>query len=119
MGYLDDLGFLHIVGREKNMILFGAVNIFPEEIETVLMAHPDVEEVAVVGVSDPYWGQIPIAVIKGNAPKKELKKLCRENLSIYKQPREWYFVDMLPHTTSGKIARVQTRQLIENEVESN
>jgi long-chain acyl-CoA synthetase len=119
MGYLDDLGFLHIVGREKNMILFGAVNIFPEEIETVLMAHPDVEEVAVIGVSDPYWGQIPIAVIKGKAPKKELKKLCRENLSIYKQPRKWYFVDMLPHTTSGKIARVQTQQLIESEVESN
>ena len=77
------------------------------------------EEAAVVGMNDPYWGQIPVAVIKGHASKKELKKLCMENLSSYKLPRKWFFVEEMPHTTSGKIARMQVQQLIETEVIRN
>ena len=113
MGYLDENGFLYVIGREKNMILSGGVNLFPEEIEAVLSQHPAVEEVAVVGLEDSYWGQIPVALIKGNAPKKELKRLCRDKLSVYKIPRKWFFVDELPYTTSGKIARRQVQQFIE------
>ncbi|MFC5589676.1 AMP-binding protein [Sporosarcina soli] len=115
MGYLDENGFLYVIGREKNMILSGGVNLFPEEIEAVLSQHPAVEEVAVVGLEDSYWGQIPVALIKGSAPKKELKRLCREKLSVYKIPRKWFFVDELPYTTSGKIARRQVQQFIEVE----
>jgi long-chain acyl-CoA synthetase len=116
LGYLDENGFLYIVGREKNMILYGGVNIFPEEIEAVLMEHPHVEEAAVIGASDPYWGQVPVAVIKGKASRIDLKKQCKEKLSAYKLPRKWYFVDEIPHTTSGKIARMRVKELIENEV---
>ncbi|MCG7337556.1 AMP-binding protein [Sporosarcina sp. ACRSM] len=116
MGYLDENGFLYVIGREKNMILSGGVNLFPEEIEAVLLQHPAVKEVAVVGLEDSYWGQIPIALIKGSAPKKELKRLCREKLSAYKIPRKWFFIDELPYTTSGKIARSQVQQFIEAEV---
>jgi len=119
MGYLDEDGYLYIVGREKNMILYGGVNVFPEEIETVLLKHLDVEEAAVVGMTDPYWGQIPVAVIKGHASKKALKKLCMENLSSHKIPRKWFFVEEIPHTTSGKIARMLVQQLIETEVIRN
>jgi long-chain acyl-CoA synthetase len=119
MGYLDEDGYLYIVGREKNMILYGGVNVFPEEIETVLLRHPDVEEAAVVGMNDPYWGQIPVAVIKGYASKKALKRLCMKNLSSYKLPRNWFFVDEMPHTTSGKISRIHVQQLIETEVVRN
>lgn len=119
MGYLDEDGYLYIVGREKNMILYGGVNVFPEEIETVLLKHPDVDEAAVVGMTDPYWGQIPVAVIKGHACKKALKKLCIENLSSHKIPRKWFFVEKIPHTTSGKIARMHVKQLIETEVIRN
>lgn len=115
MGYLDESGFLYVIGREKNMILSGGVNLFPEEIEAVLAQHPFVEEVAVVGLEDSYWGQIPVAIIKGDASKKELKRLCMEKLSAYKIPRKWFFVDDIPHTTSGKIARVQIQQFIEAE----
>lgn len=119
MGYLDEDGYLYIVGREKNMILYGGVNVFPEEIETVLLKHPDVDEAAVVGMTDPYWGQIPVAVIKGHASKKALKKLCIENLSSHKIPRKWFYVEEIPHTTSGKIARMHVKQLIETEVIRN
>lgn len=119
MGYLDEDGFLFIQGREKNMILYGAINIFPEEIEKVLSEHPGVEEVAVIGVPDPYWGQIVAAVVKGNARKKELKRRCRQTLSSFKVPRKWVFVDEMPHTTSGKIARPQVRELIESKVNSH
>src|SRR5690606_16376072 len=74
-GYLDEDVYLYMVCREKNMILYGGVNVFPEEIETVLLKHPDVEEAAVVGMTDPYWGQIPVAVIKGHASTQALKKI--------------------------------------------
>ncbi|MER2088823.1 MAG: AMP-binding protein [Sporosarcina sp.] len=119
MGYLDEDGYLYIVGREKNMILYGGVNLYPEEIETVLLRHPDVEEATVVGMKDSYWGQIPVAVIKGHASKKELKKHCLDNLSSYKLPRKWFFVEEMPHTTSGKIARMHVQQLVETEVVRN
>ena len=119
MGYLDEDGYLYIVGRAKNMILYGGVNVFPEEIETVLLEHPDVKEAAVTGMNAPYWGQIPVAVIKGHASKKELKKLCMDNLSSYKLPRKWFFIEEMPHTTSGKIARMQVQQLIETGVVKN
>ncbi|WP_260631044.1 AMP-binding protein [Bacillus sp. S/N-304-OC-R1] len=113
MGYLDEDGFLYIAGRENNMIIYGGINIFPEEVETILALHPDVEEVAVIGVSNSYWGQIVTAVIKGHAEKLELKRLCKRHLSAYKTPRKWYFLDELPYTTSGKIARSELKEMIE------
>jgi long-chain acyl-CoA synthetase len=116
MGYLDEDGFLYIEGREKNMILFGGINIFPEEIEKIISLHPDVEEVAVIGLADPYWGQIVAAVIKGKTQTIDLKKLCKKYLSSFKIPRKWYFVDEIPHTTSGKISRPKTKELIERKV---
>nr|WP_263323415.1 AMP-binding protein [Neobacillus sp. Marseille-Q6967] len=119
MGYVDEDNYLYLSGREKNMILYGAINIFPEEIEKVIGSHSDVEEVAVIGLSDSYWGQIIAAVIKGSADKRELKKLCREKLASYKVPRKWIFVEELPYTTSGKISRPQVKKLIEGKVSSH
>jgi long-chain acyl-CoA synthetase len=116
LGYVDDEGFLYIVGREKNMILYGAINIYPEEIEKVIETHPEVEEVAVIGLEDPYWGQIVAAVVTGKASKRELRKLCKEQLTSCKIPRKWIFMNNLPYTTSGKIARAQLKELIESEV---
>ncbi|ALC83607.1 MULTISPECIES: AMP-binding protein [Bacillus] len=116
MGYLDEDGFLYIAGREKNMILYGGMNIFPEEIEAVLTLHPEVEEAAVVGISDPYWGQVVTAVIKGSASKPELRRLCQSKLASYKVPRKWHFFDEIPHTTSGKLARQQMKEMLESKV---
>lgn len=114
VGYEDEEGFIYIVGREKNMILFGGINIFPEEIESVLHEHPAVDEIVVIGVEDSYWGEKPIAIVKGSATKQQLKSFCLQRLSSFKIPKEWYFVDEIPYTNSGKIARMAAKSIIEN-----
>ncbi|HDR7793502.1 TPA: acyl-CoA synthetase [Bacillus luti] len=114
VGYEDEEGYIYIVGREKNMILFGGINIFPEEIESVLHTHPAVEEIVVVGIKDRYWGEKPVAIVKGSATKKQLKSHCLQKLSSFKIPKEWYFVDEIPYTNSGKIARMEVKKMIEN-----
>lgn len=116
MGYLDEDGYLYIVGREKNMILYGGVNVFPEEIETILLSHREVKEAVVIGLKDTYWGEVLVAVIKGTASKAALKRLCKDSLSSYKIPRQWHFVEEMPYTTSGKIARMLVKDLVETEV---
>ncbi|MFN2747011.1 AMP-binding protein [Bacillus sp. z60-18] len=110
MGWMDDDGYLYISGRENSMIVYGGINIFPEEIEAVLTSHPEVEEAAVVGIADDYWGEKAAAVIKGGASVKELKALCRRRLAPYKIPRSWHVVEELPHTAGGKIARSLVRK---------
>ena len=76
VGYEDEEGFIYIVGREKNMILFGGINIFPEEIESVLHEHPAVDEIVIVGVNDSYWGEKPVAIVKGSATRQQLKSFA-------------------------------------------
>ncbi|EEL86831.1 acyl-CoA synthetase [Bacillus cereus] len=114
MGYQDGEGFIYIVGREKNMILFGGINIYPEEIESLLYTHPAVEEIVVVGIKDSYWGEKPVAIVKGSATKQQLKSFCLQRLSSFKIPKEWHFVDEIPYTNSGKIARIEAKSMIEN-----
>ncbi|KON88219.1 acyl-CoA synthetase [Sporosarcina globispora] len=116
MGYVGDEGYLYISGREKNMILYGAINIFPEEIEKVISLHPAVEEVAVIGLEDQYWGQIAVAIIKGKTNVLELKRLCKNHLASYKVPRKWIFTEEMPYTAGGKIARAQLKKSIERKV---
>ncbi|WP_318502499.1 AMP-binding enzyme [Bacillus sp. T3] len=101
------------------MILYGGINLFPEEIEKVISTHEQVEEVAVIGIQDEYWGQIACAVIIGNVTKRELIRYCKEALSSYKIPRKWVFVDKMPYTISGKIARAQLKEQLEREVMSH
>jgi len=117
IGYFDEDGYLYIVGREQNMIIYGGINIFPEEIEKVISLHPDVEEVAVVGLSDLYWGQVVAAVVKGKGNLIELKRFCMKHLSSYKIPRKWIFLSEMPYTTSGKIARAELIKQIESKVD--
>lgn len=114
VGYEDEEGFIYIVGREKNMILFGGINIYPEEIESVLHEHPAVDEIVVIGVKDSYWGEKPVAIVKGSATKQQLKSFCLQRLSSFKIPKEWHFVDRIPYTNSGKIARMEAKSMIEN-----
>ncbi|MBM7652460.1 AMP-binding protein [Neobacillus cucumis] len=119
MGYFDEDGYLYITGREQNMILYGGINIFPEEIEKVISLHPDVEEVAVIGLPDSYWGQVVAAAVKGKGSPLELKRLCMKYLASYKIPRKWFFLSDMPYTTSGKIARAELKKHIESEVTSD
>lgn len=102
-------GRLVFMDRVKYMIKSGGENIYPAEIERVLLAHPQVDDAVVVRRTDPRWGEVPVAVIAASAPieEAELAARCRGALAGYKQPREFRFVTFgeLPRSTTGKIQR--------------
>ncbi len=107
-GHLDDAGRLFVDGREDDMIVSGGENIFPSEVEDALALHPDVAEVAVVGVEDERFGQrLKAYVIAANGTavsEDELKHHVRTRLAPFKVPREIEFVTELPYTETGKLA---------------
>jgi fatty-acyl-CoA synthase len=106
---MDGRGYLRMAGRLKEMIVSGGENLFPVEIENALAAHPDVAEVAVVGVPDERWGEAALAAVvpaAGRAPEPSaLEAYLRERLAAFKVPRRWVFVDTLPRTASGKVQK--------------
>ncbi len=114
MGYMDEDGYFYLAGRGDDLIIRAGENISPEEVENVLYAHPAVEEVAVIGVPDPEWGQEVKAIValkKGEtATPEELIEFCRERLSSFKRPRSVVFVDMLPRTSTGKVLKRVLRE---------
>ncbi|TAN29705.1 MAG: long-chain fatty acid--CoA ligase [Castellaniella sp.] len=108
LGYFDEDGDLFVTGRVDDMIISGGENISPTDIESLLSTHPAVDEVAVVGLPDPRWGQKVAAFIKlkAAATKDDLDAYCRESdLPNYKRPREYVFVEELPKSAVGKILR--------------
>jgi len=108
LGYLDEDGFLYLVGREKEIIKCAGERIGPAEIEEVLMCHPKVAEAAVTGSPDPTLGEIVHAFIvpKGDSLEEgELKTYCAKLLSHHKLPRRYTFVSELPKTPTGKIKK--------------
>jgi bile acid-coenzyme A ligase len=117
MGWLDKLGYLHIADRRTDMIITGGANVFPAEVEAALIEHPAVDEVAVIGISDPEWGHRVHAVVKPVDPAysdwKRLDEFCRQRLAPYKRPKSYEFVKTLPRTEVGKISRAQlTRERV-------
>jgi acyl-CoA synthetase (AMP-forming)/AMP-acid ligase II len=100
IGYLDDDGYLYLTDRQAHMIISGGVNIYPQETESALTAHPAVADVAVIGVPDPEMGEAVKAVVQlidpaaaGPDLADELLTFCRDRLAGYKCPRTVYFVD--------------------------
>ncbi len=109
LGTLDREGYLRITGRVKEMIIRGGENLFPAEIENALLEHPDVAEVAVVGLPDDKWGEIVACFVRlepGAAfDPQELRRHCRAHLSPQKTPAVWEQVASFPLTGSGKIQK--------------
>lgn len=110
---IDEEGYVYILGRQNDMILYGGMNIYPQEIEQVLIKCEGVEEAIVLGVKDEYWGEKVAAFIKGNVSLPSLKNYCLQNLSSYKIPRVWRKVENFPHTAGGKISRQEVRKWFE------
>lgn len=114
VGYLDDEGRLVVSDRLKDIIITGGENVSSREVEDALSSHPDVDQVAVVGVPDPYWGEAISAVIvptAGAQPDADaLTAHVRERIAAFKRPRHVVFVDALPLTTNGKIAKQVLRE---------
>jgi fatty-acyl-CoA synthase len=107
LGSMDERGYCRIAGRIKEMIIRGGENIYPREIEAILLGHPGVTDAAVVGVADRFWGEEVGAVVCSPAPPTvaELTELCRDRLARYKVPTRWLFTDSLPLTATGKIRK--------------
>ena len=109
LGTLDRQGYLRITGRVKEMIIRGGENLFPAEIENTLLEHPDVAEVAVVGLPDDKWGEIVACFVRMEPGRsldpQELRRHCRARLSPQKTPVVWREVPAFPLTGSGKIRK--------------
>ncbi|HEY2286445.1 MAG TPA: AMP-binding protein [Streptosporangiaceae bacterium] len=116
---VDDERYFRIVDRAKDMIISGGINIYPAEIEAVLSRHPDVAEVAVVGVPDQRWGEAPVAcVVTGNRELTldQLNAFAEGSLARFKRPRELVDRDApLPRSMSGKILKREIRSELEKE----
>ena len=114
LGKVDDEGYIYIVDRKKDMIVSGAENIYPAEIEAALMAHPAVAEAAVIGVPHESWGESVKAVValmeESEATEAEIMEFCRERLAGYKIPRSVDFVDALPRNPTGKVLKTVLRE---------
>lgn len=113
IGYLDDENFLYIVDRKKDMILSGGQNIYPQDIEAVLITHEGVEDVAVIGVPSQRWGETPLALVVAAAPDLDAAGLLRwANERLGKQQRlaDCLLVDELPRNPNGKILKRELRQ---------
>ncbi|MEW2357358.1 long-chain-fatty-acid--CoA ligase [Spirillospora sp. NPDC029432] len=110
-GYLDEDGYLYIHDRVKDMIISGGENIYPAEVENVLMNHPMVTDCAVIGVPDEKWGETPkgIVVLSEDVPEKELIDWCRERLAHFKCPTSIERRDEIPRNPTGKILKRDLR----------
>lgn len=112
---MDERGYCRVQGRLKDMIIRGGENVYPREIEELLFRHPQVAEVAVVGLPDPKWGENVAAFIRDADPinpasDTELREYCREHLSAQKTPKIWVRVAEFPLTGSGKIQKFVLRE---------
>ncbi|MCP4670253.1 MAG: long-chain fatty acid--CoA ligase, partial [Desulfobacula sp.] len=115
IGTMDEDGYLTIVDRKSDMIIAGGFNIYPQEIDEILMSHHQILEACSIGVSDKYRGETVKAyvVLKPDQTlsEKEIVDYCRENLAAYKTPRAIVFIDELPKTAVGKILRREIKRI--------
>jgi long-chain acyl-CoA synthetase len=113
LGRLDGQGYLTLVDRSKDLVISGGSNIYPREVEEVLLRHPSVREIAVIGEPDRAWGEALLAVVvlrEGAAPDAQaLEALCLENLARFKRPKRYVFVDELPKNAAGKVLKRELR----------
>ena len=118
VGYLDARGFLFLTGRKSDMYISGGSNVYPREIEELLLTDAEVAQAVVVGVPDAQWGEIGIAIIEpasggatstGTDSAQRLRTMCQSTLAPYKVPKEIHFVEAMPVTAYGKLARKELK----------
>lgn len=114
-GVLDDDGFLTLKDRAKDLIISGGSNIYPREVEEVLIKHPDVAETAVIGRADPEWGEAVVAYVvsvDGSAiSEQELDELCKAEIARFKRPKHYRQIEALPKNNYGKVLKRELREL--------
>jgi long-chain acyl-CoA synthetase len=110
VGVFDAEGYLTLKDRSKDMIISGGSNIYPREVEEILLAHEKIREVSVIGRPDAEWGEVVVAYVVGEANAKELDALCLERIARFKRPKDYVFVDALPKNNYGKILKTELRE---------
>lgn len=112
LGRLDADGYLFLDGRREDLIITGGVNVYPAQVESVLLGHPGVAEVAVFGVDDEQWGQRVCAAIVGGVKPGALVEWARPRLAPAQRPKQIFILEQLPRTASGKIKRAEVASLL-------
>lgn len=113
IGAIDEDGFLTLRDRSKDVIISGGSNIYPREVEEVLLTHPLVSEVSVVGMPDPDWGEVVVAfVVSGSVTPEALDELCLSRIARFKRPKHYRFVGSLPKNNYGKVMKTELRKLL-------
>ena len=110
MGSFDARGFLTLRDRSKDVVISGGSNIYPREVEEVLLTHPDVAEACVVGAPDEEWGEVVVAFIVGTAAEADLDAHLLERIARFKRPKRYVFVDELPKNSYGKVLKRELRE---------
>lgn len=117
-GCLDEDGFLTLKDRSKDLIIAGGSNIYPREVEEILLTHPEVSEVAVVGQPDPEWGEVPVAFVvmrpSCTLQATVLDQLCLDHLARFKRPKHYRAVQALPKNSYGKVLKTELRRWLDD-----
>jgi long-chain acyl-CoA synthetase len=111
VGAFDAHGYLTLLDRANDLIISGGANIYPREVEEVLLRHGEVREVSVIGRPDREWGEVVVAYVVGAAPREALDALCLGHIARFKRPKDYVFVDALPKNNYGKILKTELRAL--------
>lgn len=114
LGHMDENGFVYITGRSSDMYISGGSNIYPREIEEKILAHPEISEVAVLGVPDPMWGEVGVAVcvarMGANPDPRDIQSWLEARISRYKMPKRFIFWPEMPKSAYGKITKKMIRE---------
>ena len=117
LGHMDAEGYLFITGRSSDMYISGGSNVYPREIEELMLTHPALSEVAILGVPHKQWGEVGLAVCVCEAGKSvtgdEITALLKDSLAKYKLPQDYVFLDEMPKTGYGKITKKLVREALE------
>jgi long-chain acyl-CoA synthetase len=111
VGAFDAEGYLTLKDRSKDVIISGGSNIYPREVEEILLEHASVREVSVIGRPDAEWGEVVVAYVVGDVDRDELDALCLNGIARFKRPKDYVFVSALPKNNYGKILKTELREL--------
>ena len=112
IAYQDEDGYVFVKDRKKNMIISGGENIYPAEVERVLLEHTQVKEIAVIGVPDTKWQEIPVAVVSADCTEDDLRTFMAGKLAKFKLPKRYIFMDDLPKNAMGKVQHFRLREQV-------
>ncbi|WP_163536602.1 o-succinylbenzoate--CoA ligase [Gracilibacillus sp. YIM 98692] len=118
LGYIDKEGFLYVVDRRSDLIISGGENIYPAEVEEVLLSYPGIQEAGIVGKEDVTWGKVPVAFIVAGADLEieSLQDYCSTHLASFKVPKSFFVVDALPRNATNKLQRHKLKDWLQDDI---